>query len=72
MKLLLTILAICLSVPLLADEKKEKEEFEKMKHSAEKGNVVAQNNLGVMYEKGQGVEQDDKEAVKWYRKAARL
>ena len=32
--------------------------------------LCAQNNLGVKYEKGQGVEQDFKEAVKWLRKAA--
>jgi TPR repeat protein len=30
----------------------------------------AQNNLGAMYAKGQGVPQDYAEAVKWYRKAA--
>ncbi|HHV6447566.1 TPA: tetratricopeptide repeat protein, partial [Haemophilus influenzae] len=29
-----------------------------------------QFNLGVMYAKGQGVKQDDFEAVKWFRKAA--
>ena len=32
---------------------------------AEQGNAGAQNNLGVMYEKGQGVSQDDKTAVKF-------
>jgi uncharacterized protein len=37
---------------------------------AEQGDAQAQYNLGVMYSKGQGVLQDDKEAVKWYRKAA--
>jgi TPR repeat protein len=30
----------------------------------------AQCNLGVCYEKGQGVTRDQKEAVLWYRKAA--
>ena len=34
------------------------------------GNALAQNNLGVMYEKGEGVPQDDKEAVRWFRLAA--
>ena len=34
------------------------------------GNPMAQNSLGVMYEKGQGVPQDDIEAVKWFLKAA--
>jgi TPR repeat protein len=37
---------------------------------AEQGDAKAQNNLGVMYEKGLGVPQDYAEAVKWYRKAA--
>ena len=37
---------------------------------AEQGDAEAQHNLGVMYDKGQGVPQDDKEAVKWYRLAA--
>ncbi len=31
---------------------------------------MAQFSLGVMYENGEGVPQDYKEAVKWYRKAA--
>ena len=37
---------------------------------AERGNAQAQFNLGMMYENGQGVRQDDAEAVKWYRLAA--
>ena len=37
---------------------------------AEQGNAGAQYNLGVMYDKGEGVTQDNAEAVKWYRKAA--
>ena len=37
---------------------------------AEQGNVKAQSNLGVMYESGQGVAQDYKEAAKWYGLAA--
>ena len=37
---------------------------------AEQGHVGAQYNLGVMYENGEGVTQDYKEAVKWYRKSA--
>ena len=38
--------------------------------AAEQGYDIAQYNLGVMYENGQGVPQDYKEAVKWYRLAA--
>ncbi len=37
---------------------------------AEQGHASAQNNLGVMYNEGQGVQQEYAEAVKWYRKAA--
>ena len=37
---------------------------------AEQGNASAQFNLGNMYDNGQGVKQDDVEAVKWYRQAA--
>jgi len=34
------------------------------------GDATAQYNLARMYNKGRGVTQDDKEAVKWYQKAA--
>ena len=37
---------------------------------AEQGDAAAQNNLGVMFDKGRGVPQDDQEAAKWYRLAA--
>jgi len=37
---------------------------------AEQGDASAQNNLGWMYEKGQGVPQDYKTAVKWTTLAA--
>ena len=38
--------------------------------AAEQGDAGAMRNLGVMYDVGQGVAQDFKEAVKWYRLAA--
>jgi len=38
--------------------------------SAERGDVKARYNLGVMYQLGLGVPQDDQEAVRWYRLAA--
>ena len=31
---------------------------------------MAQNNLGVMYDKGYGVVKDYEQALRWYRKAA--
>ena len=37
---------------------------------ADQGYANAQYNLGVMYEKGRGIAQDDAEAAKWHRKAA--
>ena len=37
---------------------------------AEGGNAVAQYNIGLIYDNGWGVPQDDKEAVRWYTLAA--
>ena len=44
--------------------------FEETKVLAEKGEAFAQYNLGVMYENGKGVPENDADAVKWYRLAA--
>ena len=41
-----------------------------LKRLAGQGNARAQNMLGMMYSRGQGVRKDYAEAVKWYRKAA--
>ena len=41
-----------------------------IKPLAEQGLPEAQFNLGLMFDKGQGVPQNYAEAVKWYRKAA--
>ena len=45
-------------------------EVETLRQLANKGNAKAQLDLGRKYEKGDGVPQDDAEAVKWYRKSA--
>ena len=37
---------------------------------AEQGNASAQTNLGIMYQHGRGVEQNEAEAVRWYLPAA--
>ena len=37
---------------------------------AENGVAAAQSGLGVMYGLGKGVARNDREAVKWYRRAA--
>jgi TPR repeat protein len=69
MKTVLTaLLAICVCLVIGCGEKTM--DFESLKALAEKEDAKAQTNLGLMYETGEGVEKDDKEAVKWYRKAA--
>lgn len=45
-------------------------DFLEAKAMAEKGDAVAQLNLGRNYYHGRGVAQDFEEAIKWYRKAA--
>ena len=45
-------------------------DFRETLQLAEQGVAEAQNNLGAMYYSGQGVRQDDAEALRWYRKAA--
>jgi len=49
---------------------KESLSIDQVRIKAEQGNAQAQFSLGVMYTEGEGVVQDDKEAVAWYRKAA--
>lgn len=44
--------------------------FKLFKPLAEQGNSEAQANLGLLYERGQGVNRDLFEAFKWYRSAA--
>jgi TPR repeat protein len=40
------------------------------REAADQGNAQAQSNIGVLYENGLGVAQDDVEAGRWYGKAA--
>ena len=42
------------------------EAFQVFKELAEQGNAGAQSNLGYMYDEGEGVPQDDKEAAVWF------
>jgi hypothetical protein len=44
--------------------------LEDVRTCAEQGFAQAQINLGLMYTKGEGVPEDDAEAVRWYRLAA--
>ena len=43
----------------------------KFQSAAKRGNSDAQYNLGLMYDKGEGVAKDYKEAVRWYTLAAK-
>ena len=52
------------------DQEKYDDAYSWLLKAAEQGNAAAQNNLGLCYYYGQGVEQSYTEAVKWYRKAA--
>jgi len=46
------------------------EDLKELRESAEQGNALAQNNLGVMFAEGICVSEDYAEAVKWIRKSA--
>ena len=46
------------------------EAFHWFKKSGEAGHLRAQYNVGLCYEKGEGVAQDEKESFFWYKKAA--
>ena len=67
---LTTLLAICVCLVIGCGQGGEAKKFEKTKAKAEKGDAIAQTNLGLMYQEGKGVLEDDKEAVKWWHKAA--
>jgi hypothetical protein len=41
-----------------------------LKKESDKGNTMAQNNLGVMYNNGKGVKKDYKEAFRLYKLSA--
>lgn len=51
-------------------QKTEQTKFEKNIEAARNGDIAAQNIIGVCYYNGDGVEQDYKEAVEWFRKTA--
>ena len=52
-------------------DQEETAEVRTVREKAEQGFAEAQYNLGVMYERGEGVAQDKAEAVTWCRKAAK-
>ena len=54
----------------LYDAKKYSEAVPKLKAAAEKGHKKAQYRLGLCYDKGKGVKEDDALAFQWYSKSA--
>lgn len=68
--LIVTILVLAYFFGNLFKTDYESLPLQKLVHLAEQGDVNAQYNLGESYDDGQGVPEDDVEAVKWWRKAA--
>lgn len=67
---LLLCLLVALSIATTPSYAQGTSEFETTIKAAEQGNAIAQFNLGNMFKSGEGVAQDDKQAVAWYTKAA--
>ena len=61
---------ILILTALLAYQGAAASELDDMKALADTGMAEAQYFLGIKYDTGEGVPENDAEAVKWYRKAA--
>ena len=57
-------------VPLNINSRKPEEKFSALLEAAQKGYDIAQYEVGVVYENGEGVFEDYVEAAKWFLKAA--
>ena len=69
----LLVCTICVALGGCASSlntKAHKEDAVEFRKAADQGNAEAQYDLGLCYEVGSGVPEDEVEAVKWYRKAA--
>ena len=63
------LLALALAViPVGVDA--QAPDLEETRVLAEQGDAISQYNLGLMYDRGVGVPEDDVEAVRWHRLAA--
>ena len=65
---MLRFLLMCLL--FLASPVHAENDLEAVRKAAEQGHADAQFLLGLMYDVGEGVPENDAEAVRWYRKAA--
>ncbi len=80
MKILILFSIFLISVPSFANDFQDgldaiyetdyEKALEKLVPLAEQGHASAQYNLGVMYEWGNGVTQNDSIAIKWYKLSA--
>ncbi|MCS5566326.1 MAG: sel1 repeat family protein [Methylococcales bacterium] len=69
----LVLMALCSSVALANcyDKKASPDSnYQRCSQEALKGDSIAQYYMAQMYRKGDGVAKDEKEALRWYRKAA--
>ena len=66
------LLASSVAVVQLAAQqtKADQKPIEEVKAKAEAGDAASEVELGLRYDKGEGVLKDHAEAAKWYRKAA--
>ena len=64
------VLTVRLTVASELDSLEVASEQDSLKAAAEQGDAWAQLSLGYMYADGEGVPQNDTEAVRWYRMAA--
>ena len=67
---LVGISAVCPDPRLHAQQPVNELSLDELRVLAEQGNAEAQNTLGFRYLDGDGVPQDDAEAVRWWRLAA--
>lgn len=76
----IAILLVALAAPARADFKVGHAAYKKgdfatalkeMGPLAEQGHFIAQFNLGLLYDNGQGVKQDHQKAAYWYRRSAK-
>lgn len=68
---LAAVMFAVITCPAVAEEHQfSKEEIALIKEAASKGGIKAQALLGTLYYRGNGVEMDDAQAVKWWRKSA--
>ena len=70
MKPLVATVAVLVALATGAPVQVQTPELDELRALAEQGDATAQFNLGIMYDNGRGVPQDDAEAVRWYRLAA--